>query len=103
MRPFWSGPTMLCAPEGDGGGAGGNSPPAPPPVPKPDDKPAPKPDDKPAPKPDDKPKGDGPLDLLVKDVARVKKHIGLDEDKPAPAPAKKRGGLPVFSIFDKDE
>jgi hypothetical protein len=95
MRPFWSGRTMLCAPEGDGGGAGGN-PPAPPPPP-----PAPAPE----PKKDDPPKkDDGPLDTVVRDVTRIKKHIGLDEAAPVPTPAakKKSGGLPIFSLFGDD-
>jgi hypothetical protein len=88
---------MLCAPD-DGGGAGGNPPPAPSPAPIPEPPKEEKKDEKkdpPTPK-------DGPMDLVVRDVARIKKHVGLDEDKPAPA-KKKSGGFSVFSLFDKDE
>jgi hypothetical protein len=88
---------MLCAPEGEGGGAGGNPAPAPAPVPAP--APEPKPADKPK---DPEPKPETPIDTVVRDVARIKKHIKLDEDAPVPVPKKKSGGLPIFSIFDKE-
>jgi hypothetical protein len=94
MRPFWSGRTMLCAPEGEGNGGGGNSPPADPPPGAPPPEP---PKEK---KPDPKPEPETPTETLARDVARLKKHTKLDEpDVPA---KKKESGLPVFSLFGDD-